>query len=227
MRKKPPPRVPFANLRALLMAIGLAVLLFVAASASLHGTIERAVTAVSGLINLHPVLGAIAFAGLAAISALLAFFSSALVVPVGVHHWGEAATIALLWSGWLVGGALTYLVGRVLGERVARWLINPRRARYYQERISHEASFPMVLLFQVAVPSEIPGYVLGTARYSFLRYFAALALAELPYAVGAVFLGAGFLRRQYWLLIVLGVAGVALMAWAVWRLQRALAQPST
>jgi uncharacterized membrane protein YdjX (TVP38/TMEM64 family) len=184
--------------------------------------VERGVTQVSGLIGEHPFLGALAFTGLAALSAMLAFFSSAIVVPVGVHHWGELATIVLLWLGWLLGGATTYLIGRYLGSGVMLALVKPERVAFYRERISRRASFGLVLLFQTAVPSEIPGYVLGTARYSFPRYFAALALAELPYALGAVFLGAGFLKRQYGLLIVLGGVGIVFLTWAVKRLHRAL-----
>lgn len=72
------------------------------------------------------------------------------------------------------------------------------------------------------MPSEIPGYLLGTVRYSFFRYVAALALAELPYAVGTVMLGSGFLHRQYGLMIAIGALGLGLMAWAAGRLRRVL-----
>ena len=43
--------------------------------------------------------------------------------------------------------------------------------------ISAKATFPLVLLFQLAVPSEIPGYVLGALRYHFGKYLAARAIA--------------------------------------------------
>jgi uncharacterized membrane protein YdjX (TVP38/TMEM64 family) len=71
-------------------------------------------------------------------------------------------------------------------------------------------AFRQVLLFQLAVPSEIPGYVLGLAGCRFRPFVIGVALAELPYAAGAVYLGESFLRRDYLTLIGLGVAGVAL-----------------
>ncbi|HET6898286.1 MAG TPA: VTT domain-containing protein [Vicinamibacteria bacterium] len=206
--------------RVLVMAAALAVLLLIAASASLHGVMERAFEAVGDLLGRHPVVGTLAFTGLAAMSAMLAFFSSAVVVPVGVQHWGGLLTGILLWAGWLIGGALSYAIGRFFGARVMGLLVSPARIRYYQERVGQVASFGTLLLFQSAVPSEIPGYVLGTVRGPFLKYLAVQALAELPYAVGAVLLGGGFLRRQYSLMIALGLLGIGAVTWAAGRLHR-------
>jgi uncharacterized membrane protein YdjX (TVP38/TMEM64 family) len=204
----------------LIKAAGLAALLLVAASASLHGMVERAFEAVGGLLGRHPVAGALAFTCLAAMSAMLAFFSSAVVVPIGVQHWGQLLTGVLLWAGWLVGGATSYAIGRFFGARVLGLLVSPERFRYYQDRVGRLTSFGTLLLFQSAVPSELPGYVLGTVRGPFLKYLAVQALAELPYAAGAVLLGDGFLRRQYPLMIGLGLLGIGAFAWAAHGLHR-------
>ena len=48
------------------------------------------------------------FVLLAAISAVLAFFSSALLLPVAVFTWGSKVTFVLLWLGWLLGGIGTH-----------------------------------------------------------------------------------------------------------------------
>ncbi|HEY0590369.1 MAG TPA: TVP38/TMEM64 family protein, partial [Thermoanaerobaculia bacterium] len=58
-------------------------------------------------------------------------------------------------------------------------------------------------------------YVLGTLRYPFARYLAALAIAELPFAVGAIYLGWTFLRGSYILLLIAGTAGIAISAAAL------------
>lgn len=216
----PPAEVAGHQRRVLIMAAALAGLLLIAASASLHGVVERAFEAVGGLLGRHPVAGALAFTGLAAMSAMLAFFSSAVVVPVGVQHWGGLLTGVLLWLGWLIGGAISYAIGRFFGARVMGLLVSPARIRYYQDRVGQLASFGTLFLFQSAVPSEVPGYVLGTVRGPFLKYLAVQALAELPYAVGAVLLGEGFLRRQYSLMVVLGLLGIGAFTWAAARLHR-------
>ncbi|MDQ3265916.1 MAG: hypothetical protein M3Y59_20055 [Myxococcota bacterium] len=77
-----------------------------------------------------------------------------------------------------------------------------------------------MILFQLAVPSELPGYVLGLARYPFHRYFAVVALAELPYAIGAVFLGANVVDRRLGLLLAWGALAILLSVLALRALRR-------
>ncbi|HEX7809980.1 MAG TPA: hypothetical protein VF608_14685, partial [Thermoanaerobaculia bacterium] len=60
-----------------------------------------------------------------------------------------------------------------------------------------------------AVPSEIPGYVLGLARCRFRTFVTAMAIGELPFAIGAVYLGESFLERNYALLLAIGITGIA------------------
>jgi uncharacterized membrane protein YdjX (TVP38/TMEM64 family) len=105
---------------------------------------------------------------------------------------------------------------------VARQLVDPGRVKYYEDRLTAHAPFWMILLLQLAIPSEIPGYVLGSVKYRFSAYFLALALAEFPFAIGAVFLSSGFLGRHYWMMLVVGIAGIGVLAWAIRRLHREL-----
>ena len=56
---------------------------------------------------------------LATASAMLAFLSSAIIVPIGVYAWGSVNCFLLLWIGWLLGGVLTYAIGYTLGRPVA------------------------------------------------------------------------------------------------------------
>jgi uncharacterized membrane protein YdjX (TVP38/TMEM64 family) len=188
--------------------------------------IEGVVDNLSGKVARNPILSGAAFVGLSAISVPLAGVSSLVMIPVGVRYWGEVTTTALLWLGWTLGGMLTYFIGRGVGAGIGRWLVSRKKIEYYQERITDKASFPLVLLFQASLPSEIPGYVLGTAKYPFVQYFIALIAVELPFAAGAVFLGDSFLKRQYWLVILIGVVGVGFMLWATTRFKRTLARHS-
>jgi uncharacterized membrane protein YdjX (TVP38/TMEM64 family) len=206
--------------------VGSALLLLaaivVAAWGPLHGAAQAAVGLAEAMIRQHPGGGALAFLTLAALSAMLAFFSIVALIPVATHHWGQATTVALLWVGWLAGGAMAYAVGRFLGARVARVLVGTARIEYLEDRLTARAPFWMIVLLQLAVPSEIPGYVLGSLRYRFLAYFLALALAELPFAVGAVVLSSGFLDRRYGVMALVGAAGIGVLAWAIRRLRREL-----
>jgi uncharacterized membrane protein YdjX (TVP38/TMEM64 family) len=208
------------KLGALALMVGVAIIL--AASARLHHVSEEIVTALGSLIARHPGWGVLAFIGLAGLSAMMAFVTSVVLVPVAVHHWGLVITALLLWIGWLIGGAGAYAIGRYLGGPAVRRLVGTDRTRYFEEQITARAPFLVVFLFQIALQSEIPAYVLGMARYPLPRYLLALSAAELPFAVGAVLLGSGFLNRQYWLMGGVGLAGIAVVSLAIGALHRRL-----
>jgi uncharacterized membrane protein YdjX (TVP38/TMEM64 family) len=204
------------------LALLIVLAIVVAGSAPLHRISEQAVTALASLIADHPGWGVVAFVILAALSAMLAFVSSVVLVPVAVHQWGPTVTVLLLWVSWLVGGIGGYAIGRHLGRPAARRLAGAARLRHFEERISANAPLWLVFLFQLALQSEIPAYVLGTVRYPLLKYLLALSAAELPIAIAAVMLGSGFLNRQYWLMAGVGLAGIAVVGLAITVLHRHL-----
>lgn len=195
--------------RRVLTLIGLlAVIVFVAASDITHAAVRDLLEYVRTAILLHPKLGMLMFLLLAALSGMFVFFSSAIIIPVAVYTWGKALTVALLWLGWMAGGVGSYLIGRYPGRRLFRRIMPERKARRYEKMISGQTPFLVILLFQIALQSEVPGYVLGAARYRFRRYLAALGLAEVPFAIGAIYLSESFIGRNYPMLIGLGAAAI-------------------
>ncbi|MHB1313398.1 MAG: TVP38/TMEM64 family protein [Gemmatimonadaceae bacterium] len=174
------------------------------------------------LIHEHPQGGMLVFLGLAVLSAMLAFFSSAVFVPVGVYAWGAQVTLLLLWAGWIVGGVAGYWMARTLGRRLGRWLAPSESVARY-DAFAARANWRVVLLFQLALPSELPSYVLGFVRYPFVRYLTAVMVAELPFAVIAVYLGDALLKRHA-LEIGITLAVALLLSTILWReIQRRLA----
>jgi uncharacterized membrane protein YdjX (TVP38/TMEM64 family) len=115
-----------------------------------------------------------------------------------------------------------YGIGRTLGRPVVRALTSPDAVERFENRISRHAPFGLVFLFQLAMPSEVPGYVLGLGRYSFPKYLVILGMVELPFAIGTVHLGASFLEQRTAMLLAIGAAGVALTTWAIYTLQKRL-----
>jgi len=202
-----------------LICVSVAVLLSVD---QVYESLQRALSTAEPLIAGHPYLGAVAFVLLAAISAVLAFFSSALLLPVAVFTWGSTVTFGLLWLGWLLGGLGTYALGRGLRRPEAEAPKTASQFDFYLQRIPGEATFALVLLLYLALPSEIPGYVCGYLGVRLRTFFAALAVAELPYAVGAVLLADGAVNRHIGWLVSLGVIGAALSLYALRVLHRRL-----
>lgn len=202
--------------RLALVLLLLVIATTVAATGPLHRAILSIIAAAEPVIQQHAFAGAVVFVLLSALSAIVFFFSTAVITPVAVDAYGPIAALALLWLGWILGGITTFAIGRVFGWRVASWFVDPRRLRDYERRAKNLASFRHVLLFQLAVPSEIPGYVLGLAGCRFRTFVLAMALGELPFAMGAVYLGESFLERNYLLLLAIGITGVA-FSWTMFR----------
>lgn len=212
--------------RALILLLVCGALAAVGSSDALHEALVDAVAAAGELMAERPLLGGVVFVLLAAASAMLAFFSSAVVVPVALYTWGKAACLFLLWAGWTLGGAASYGLGRFLGRPVVGWLLPDAMLDRYQEQVSRRPPFHLVLLFQLALPSEVPGYLLGLVRYPFWRYLGALLIAELPYAVGTVYLGASFMDRNLLVLVAVGAIGAIGMVTALRLLHRRLRERS-
>jgi uncharacterized membrane protein YdjX (TVP38/TMEM64 family) len=194
------------RVRALLLVLLVALLAALASSDAVYAAVVRLFEATRGMIDQHSMLGPVMFVLLAAVSAMLAFFSSAVLVPAAVYAWGPVVSALLLWVGWMLGGIAAYTLASRLGRPALGWVARGRSLERYEKRFSTGTPFGVVLLFQLALPSEIPGYVLGLARYPLGRYLAALAIAELPYAVGTVLLGASFVARRVGSLVSLGAA---------------------
>ena len=205
----------------ILLALALAL---VTSIAGLHARLVSLLPAAEAIIREQAVLGVVVFIVFAALSAMLAFVSSAVIVPVGVYVWGKAASLLLLWVGWILGGVTAYTLSRYFGRAVVQVLLPRPLIERYENLIPRRASFGFVLLLQLALPSEVPGYLLGLMRYHFWRYIAALALAELPYAVATIYLGAGFIERRTYMLMGVGIAVAVLGGVALHALHRQIAK---
>jgi uncharacterized membrane protein YdjX (TVP38/TMEM64 family) len=182
----------------------------VAASDTLHDRTADIIVWFEGAIAQAPVLGMVLFVLLAMVSAMVAFFSSAIFSPIAIYAWGKAGTFVLLWLGWLLGGILSFCIGRFLGRSVVGMIIDEQKIAGWERELGARSRFIHILMFQAAVPSEIPGYILGILRYRFLLYLAALAITELPYAIATVYLGESFLQGESTVFILLGFAVIVL-----------------
>jgi uncharacterized membrane protein YdjX (TVP38/TMEM64 family) len=209
--------------RVAILAAAVSLAAVLALSEEMHGQIVSALALAAPVFAREPVLGAVLFVALAALSAVLVFFSGVILVPVGIHTWGRAGCVLLLWSGWVLGGLVTYAIGRRFGRPFVRRLLSAGAVRRYEALVPEEGSLLTATLVQMALPSDVAGYFFGLLGYRARIYLGALAFAELPYALGAVFLGSAFIERQYWLLI--SAAAIAAVAFAWGRLRRGRTAP--
>lgn len=191
---------------ALLVGAGLALLM----SAPVHARVMALFADAEQVIRQHPAWGMVVFVLLAVVSAMFVFVSSVVLIPVAIYAWGPVVCAVLLWVGWFLGGVVAYGVGRWLGRPVVDRLVRPETIARYEGYAHRTSAFVPIVLLQLAIPSDTAGYLFGLARVPLAIYLPALALAEVPYAVGAVYLGTSFLERRLYRLLLLGLAGVVL-----------------
>lgn len=195
-----------------LLIIGVVIAALLAYSQEIHQQVVRAIGLAEPVIRSLPVVGAVLFVLLAALSAMLVFFSGLLLVPIGIQVWGPAGCFLLLWGGWFLGGVITYSIGRHFGRPVVLRMLSEEKVARYENRIPASSSFIAATLTQLVLPSDISGYFFGLLGYRARIYLGSLALAELPYAFGTVYLGNAFVERQYVLLLVAAALGIVLFA---------------
>jgi uncharacterized membrane protein YdjX (TVP38/TMEM64 family) len=220
------PRWPHLSLGwgRVLFAISVIGLLTLALSSdAVHGALVRLLDRVGLIGTAHPGIAAALVVLFSGVAADVAFLSSWLVVPLAVAMWGPSGALLLVWGGWVMGGAATYAIGRYFGPPVARWLgLAPLLGRY-QDQVSHRTPFVLAVLFQLALPSEVRGYLFGLGRYAFGRYLLSVALAELPFGVATVYLGEGLVQRRAPLVLLMGLTLLLMTAWSAQALHRRLA----
>ncbi|MGI9205065.1 MAG: TVP38/TMEM64 family protein [Woeseiaceae bacterium] len=213
------------HLQRHILTIGLLIIVvgLIAASETLHDKTEAIILWTEGMISQAPLVGMLIFVLLAMLSAMVAFFSSALLAPVAIYAWGKAGCLALLWSGWFLGGIVSYGIGRFFGRAGVAMLIGEEKIAGWENQVSQRTRFLHILIFQAVVPSEIPGYLLGILRYRFLFYLAALGITEIPYAVATIYLGESFLQGNSVVFLLVGV-GMLVLATIVVQIHRRMIQ---
>lgn len=152
---------------------------------------------VERLMELQPIFGAVFFFLLSGLSALLAFASNIALIPSAILTYGAPLALFLLWGGWIAGATVAYIVGSRLARPALTAWVPSQKLSYYQNFISREANFFTVLLFCLAVPSEIPGYIFGVLKYPFRRFILAMALSEILYAIAVILAVENILRQDY------------------------------
>ena len=214
------PHHPLHHRRVALLVAFVAIVLAVTTSDALHQAFVDVLAIAERLMRAYPRAGMLAFVGLASLSAMLSFFSSSALVPVGVYVWGAQRTMLMLWVGGVLGGTAGYWMARTLGRRIVKRLVPEAPFRRYETFFRTRAHWRTVLLFRLALQSELPSYVLGVLRYPFRRYLPMMLLGEIPFVFFAVYLGETLLERNGVVFAIALSLGVGLTVLAFRALQR-------
>lgn len=164
---------------------------------------------------------AVVFTGLAALSAMLSFFTSTPLVPIAAALWGNTFTVTLLIVGWFIGGCIAYWIGYGFSQLIERMSIF-RTVKHYQEQLGSSNEFLLAFLFRFAVPAEIGAYTLGILRYPFWRYAIITFIAEAPFSIITIYGTNALVERHPALFIVIIFAGLLVVSTFVYLFHRRL-----
>ncbi len=206
--------------RIVILVIVLVAVFLVARSDTIHHAVLDVLGEAEELMHEYPRSGMLLFVVLAAFSAMLTFFSSTALVPIGVYVWGPTTTMLLLLIGGVSGGTAGYWASHTWGRRLVKRIFPSARFRRYETFFRNSARWRTILLFRVALQSELPSYVLGLVRYPFKKYLPIMILGELPYVVLVVYLGEKLLERNSGVFAAVLILGLTLTALALWLLHR-------
>lgn len=179
-------------------------------SAPLQNIFYDSVSIANDYTDARPVTGVIIFIALAAISAIFSLFSSVALVPAAIMIWGGSLTLTLLLAGWIIGDIIAYFIGAYALRNIAGKFIPIEKIDQYRGKISKKTEFGLILLFRIAMPTEIAGYLLGVIKYHFGKYFLATFLSELPFALLAVYAGDALITQDVLTFIALIALGIAI-----------------
>jgi len=205
---------------ALLLAVVVGVVALLWLSAGLQAAFAEALASADAFVDRHPLASRLAFVALAAVSAILMFFSSVALVPVAVYAWGTGETVVLLLLGWFLGGHLAYAIGRFLGRRVAEHFVAARDLDRCADLLSVRMSVAEVALVKAMLPAEAPSIVLGVLRYPYVKLVPVLLLSELPFALWSVYLGRALVEDQRLAFVLALLAGGAVFVVVAHRVAR-------
>ena len=152
------------------------------------------------------------FVGLAALSALLAPLSSVPLVPGAILIWNDFLVLVLLWIGWNIGHAIAYYIGRYAGHNIVKRIADTEKIEHYKNRLSGKKGFSFILFFCLAMPAEVPGYVLGIMRYSAWKYIVAVSLSEVPFAIITVYASDAFIAKEPFEFVIWVICGLSLVS---------------
>jgi len=182
----------------ILLLIGvLIVVLIISFSSGIRDVITSAIEFLGSIAASRPVLGMATYVGISAFAAVLSFFSSAPLIPIALVAWGPIATVILTLSGWILGGVISYTLAYYFGQPLVKKIISKEKYTHYSEFLLQKISFNLIVLFRLAVPSEIGGILLGVIRYPFGKYLLATLISELPFAIVLTYAGDAFIKQKF------------------------------
>jgi len=172
----------------------------------------------SGLSE-HALLGLTVFFLTSVVAVLVPVLSNLALVPAFVLVWGPWWTALILLSGWVVGAALSFSLGRSARVQILRHFPSVTRHAQIDRLIHPHYRLTSLVLLRMTFPVDVLSYALGlfSARTTLLENLVSTVLGAAPFAV--VFAMLPTLSGNAQIVAVL-VSLLVFIAYAFWILER-------
>jgi len=205
-------RARFFNRRNLAVVfLALAVALIFSYLGRLHDINAWIGVTFGDLIGYNYFLAGAVFFFLSVVASMLSFFTSVPLIPVAVTLWGKGITFWLLLGGWMIGAVLGYYLAFAVSPILRRFSIFQKIDRY-RRQLDGTSEFLLVTLFRLAVPGEIGIYTLGLLRYPFWKHLVISFIADLPFAILAIYSSTALVGTQPMNFVLLMIVGLLIIS---------------
>lgn len=168
-----------------------------------------------------PYVAMLVFVGTSAVAVLLPMLTNLMLVPFAVLAWGPWWTAAMLLSGWIVGAALAFVLGRHARALVLRRFPSVQRHADVDRLIHPRHRLASLVLLRMTFPVDVLSYALGLfSRDTTLREnVVSTAVGAAPFAILFALIPTLSATMQ---LVVFGATTLAFVAYVPWVLRHSV-----
>ncbi|EKD58478.1 MAG: hypothetical protein ACD_56C00116G0011 [uncultured bacterium] len=164
--------------------------------------------------------GVIVYISLEIVSIVVVPVTTIVLVPLAVDFFGPFLAAIYSIIGWLMGGALAFLIARHFGRPIVKKLFNIKEIEKYRKYISEDIGFWTVVLLRLLLPVDILSYALGLfSIISFRRYMLATLIGITPFAFIFSYTGQALIMGQYGGAVILAIVSVVILV-LLWRIAK-------
>lgn len=158
----------------------------------------------------------VAFFGVQLLQVLLAPIPGHLTGFLGGYLFGFWRGLALSMAALIVGSTIVMLIGRLVGERIARRFVAPEiMARFDQNTMERSGVLGFFMIFLLPVfPDDAICFIAGLTRLSIPKLLVAATVGRIPGVAVLTYTGVSVNDSLFWGQIVFGTAiVVAIVVW--------------
>jgi uncharacterized membrane protein YdjX (TVP38/TMEM64 family) len=162
-------------------------------------------------VLMHPVVGVMAFVGLAALAVVFPSFTNMMFIPIGVSMFGPLYAALLCILGWWLGSVISFTIGRYYNEYLLERFPSFKNYLYIDKLVGDKNMFWKLILLRMTIPVDVLSYALAlfSKRVSYKMNAVTTLIGITPFAFIFAYAGEMIYKNVIWVTSTLAVVFVA------------------